>query len=98
MLLSFCLNLLNFHGDIVLPSLLSICHIFTMSNFQQTTLVIFLCYFFFQKTGFGIACKLSPIYMKYQCLVSGKNKKKNINLSSAALACRVVKVQLFKIA
>ena len=51
--------------------------------------------YFSQKTGFDISCKLSPIKticMKCQILFSGKNKK-NINLSSAELAKRVVKVK-----
>ena len=48
--------------------------------------------YFSQKTGFDISCKLSPletICMKCQMLFSGKNKK-NISLSSAELAQRVV--------
>ena len=49
-----------------------------------------------QKTGFDISCKLSPmetICMKYQSLFSGKN----INLSSAELANRVVMVNHWRI-
>ena len=51
--------------------------------------------YFFQKTGFDISCKLSPmetICMKSQFLFSVKNKE-NINLLSAELAQRVEKLK-----
>ena len=51
--------------------------------------------YFSQKTGFGISCKVSPLEtlcMICQIMFSEKNKK-NINLSSAELAQRVVKVK-----
>ena len=51
--------------------------------------------YFSQKTGFDISCKLSlieTICMKYQILFYGENKKNIINLSSAELAQRVIKV------
>ena len=51
--------------------------------------------YFSQKTTFDISCKLSTvktICMKCQILFSWKNKK-NINLSSAKLDQRVVKVK-----
>ena len=63
-------------------------------NFSRGHTEIFFSYFS-QKTGFDISCKLSPmkiIYMKCQVLFSGKNKQNNINLSSAGLTQRVVKV------
>ena len=53
--------------------------------------------YFFQKTGYDISCKLSPmeaICMKRQILFSGKNKKNIISLSSAENAQRVVKVNI----
>ena len=53
--------------------------------------------YFSQKTGFDISCKLSPletICMKCQILFSRKNKKTIINLLSAELAQRVVKVNM----
>ena len=49
-----------------------------------------------QKTGFDISCKvflMATIGMKYLILFSGNNKK-NINLLSAELAQRVVKVEM----
>ena len=49
--------------------------------------------YFYQKTGFDISCKLSPletICMKCQILFAWKNI---INLSSAELAQRVVKIK-----
>ena len=52
-------------------------------------------FYFSQKTGYDISCKLSPketICMKCQILFFGKNKKKIINLSSAENVQRVVKV------
>ena len=55
--------------------------------------------FFFQKTGFDISCKLSPvetICMKCQILFSRKIKKKKknvINLSPAEFAQIEVKVK-----
>ena len=58
--------------------------------FQQTTFWDI----FHQKTGFDISCKLFPmetIGMKCQTLLS--LRKRNINLSSAELAKRVVKVK-----
>ena len=51
----------------------------------------------FQKSEYDVSCKLSPmetICMKCQIMFSGKNKKNIINLSSAELAQRVVKVKL----
>ena len=53
--------------------------------------------YFYQKTGFDISCKLSPvetICMKCQSLFSEKDKKNVINLSSAESAQRVVKVKM----
>ena len=55
----------------------------------------FLFFFFFEKIGFDTSCKLSPketICMKCQNQSSWKNKK-NINLLSAELAQRMVKVK-----
>ena len=52
--------------------------------------------YFPQKTGFDISCKLSPVEtvcMKHQILISGKNRK-NINLLSAELAQREIKVKI----
>ena len=49
--------------------------------------------YFFQKTGFDILGKFSPletICMKSQNLFSGKNKENVVNLSSAELAQRMV--------
>ena len=46
------------------------------------------------KIGFNISCKMFPweiVCMKYHSLFSGKNKKKNINLSYAEFAMRVEK-------
>ena len=57
--------------------------------------IFFLFLFFFQKTGFDISCKLSPletICMKYQSLFSRKNMKNIFTLSSAEIAQKVVKV------
>ena len=57
-------------------------------------------FFFFWKTGFDISCKLFPletICMKYQNLFSGKSMKNLINVSSAELAKRVVKVKVYKV-
>ena len=56
-------------------------------------------FYFFQKTGSDISCKLSPvetICMKCQNLFSGENKKNIIYLSSAELAQRVETVKLWK--
>ena len=57
---------------------------------------IFKYFFYFtQKTGFAISCKLSPletVCMKCQILFCGKNKENIANLLSAELAQRVVKV------
>ena len=53
--------------------------------------------YFSWKIGFDISCKLSPketICMKCQILFSGKNKKHIINLSFAAFAQGVVKLNL----
>ena len=50
---------------------------------------------FSQKTGFDISCKL--IYKTCQPLFSGKNKKPIINVSSAELAQRVVKVNVYQV-
>ena len=64
--------------------------IFTRRHFEIFFFLIL------QKTGFDISCKLSPmkiICMQCQILFSGKNKKNIINLSSAELAQRVVKVK-----
>ena len=50
--------------------------------------------YFYQKTGFDISCKLSPmetICRQCQSLTSGKNKKNAISMSSVELAKRVVK-------
>ena len=64
-------------------------------NFSRCHFEFF--FFFSQKTGFDISCQLSPVEtigMKCQNLFSGKNeKKKNISLSSAGLAQRVVEVK-----
>ena len=54
-------------------------------------------YFFFQKTGFDISCKLSPletICMECQILFPEKNKKNIINFLSANFAQRAVKFKL----
>ena len=53
--------------------------------------------FFFLETKFDISCKLSSvkkICMKCQILFPGKNKKTVIDVSSAELVQRVVKVEL----
>ena len=57
-----------------------------------TTALVKYCSYFSQKTGFDISCKLSPICMNCQILISGKNKK-NINFTSAELGWRVVMVK-----
>ena len=52
---------------------------------------------FFQKTGFDISCKLSPletICMECQILFAGKNKKNIINFLFANFAQRAVKVEV----
>ena len=52
--------------------------------------------FYSQKKCFDISCKLSPeetICLKCQSLFSGEIKKNIVNLSSAELAQRVVKVK-----
>ena len=57
--------------------------------------------YFSQKIDFDISCKLSlkeTICMKYQSLLSGKNKKNIISLSSAELAHRLIKVKEHEIA
>ena len=60
----------------------------------------FVCFFYFcQKIGFGMSCKLSAwetIYMKCQALFSGENEKNTISRSSAELAQRMVKVNCLK--
>ena len=64
-----------------------------LGKIKQTTSKYF-SFFFSQKTGFDISCKLSPletICMIYQILFSWKTKKNNINLLSAELAQRVTK-------
>ena len=64
-------------------------------NFSRRHTEIFFL-FFWQLTGFVISCKLSPmepICMKCQILFSAKNKKNNVNLSSAEYTCRVVNVK-----
>ena len=53
--------------------------------------------YFSQKTGFGISWKLSmleTVCMKYQNLFSRKHKKNIINLLSAELAQRAIKVRV----
>ena len=80
-----------------------------MANFQLSILgkiflflagifwEIFFFLFFMQETEVDISCKLSPletICIKCQILFSGKNKKNVINLLSAELAQRMVKVKL----
>ena len=53
---------------------------------------------FYQKTGFDISCKLSPmetICMKCTIPISGKNKKNIIKLLSAELAQRVAQVKSY---
>ena len=50
---------------------------------------------FFPKVGFDILCKLSPyetICMKFQSLLSGKNKNNVTNLSSPGFPQRVIKI------
>ena len=57
-------------------------------NLSRQHFKIFLSYFS-QKTGFDTSCKLSPqeiVYMKCHILISVKNKKNIINLSSAEFA------------
>ena len=54
-------------------------------------------FYFSQKKGFHISCKLSPmetICMKCQNLFSGKNKKTIISLSSAEFVHSIVGVKL----
>ena len=56
-------------------------------------------FYFPQKTGFDISCKSSPmdtICTKCQIPFSGKNKKNIVNLLSAELAQRVIKVKDFE--
>ena len=51
---------------------------------------------FWEKTGFDISCKLSPVKimcMECQILLSGKKKKNIFSLSSAEFAQRVVMVK-----
>ena len=63
-------------------------------KFQQTT-IRNIFFYLSHKTIFDISCNLSPvetICMKYQILFCGKNMKNIINLSSADLALRLVKV------
>ena len=55
-------------------------------------------YFFPQKIGFDISCKLSPkqkICKKSLSLFSGENKNNMINLSFAELAQKGVKVNAY---
>ena len=52
--------------------------------------------YIYQKTGFDISCKLSPpetICLKCLTCFLRKNKKSIINLSSAEVAHRVVKIK-----
>ena len=56
-----------------------------------------ICFFFSQKIGFDISCKLSPketVCMECQSLFSGKNKKTIINLPSE-FAHRLVNVKYY---
>ena len=58
--------------------------------------IFFFIFYFSQKTDFELSCKLSPmeeVCMKCQILFSGK-KKTYINLSSAELVQRVIKVKI----
>ena len=51
---------------------------------------------FSQKTDFDVSCQLPPgetVCVKCQILCSGKNKKNIVNMSSAELANRVLKVK-----
>ena len=64
-------------------------------NFNRQHFELFPLYFF-QKTCFGISCKLSSIEticITCKILFSGKSKKNVISLSSTELAYRVVKVK-----
>ena len=57
---------------------------------------VYIFFYFSQKTGFDISCKLSPmetICMKCLILFSGKNQKNITKLSSVEFAQRVVKVK-----
>ena len=74
------------------------CVVYSLSDWIKISADDNLKYFsyFSQETGFDISCKLSlmeTICIKCQILFSGKNKKNFINLSSAELAQRVVKVK-----
>ena len=67
----------------------------TLGKFSADDIFKYFSYFS-QKTGYDISCKLSPketICMKCHILVSGKNKKNIISLSSAENAQRVVMVK-----
>ena len=71
----------------------------TRKIFNRRHTEIFFFFLVFQKTGFCIPCKLSPVdtniettCMKCQILFSGKNMINITNLSSAELAWGVVKV------
>ena len=50
--------------------------------------------FLLQKIGFNITCKLETVCIKCQILISGKNKKNIVSLSTADYALKVVKVEL----
>ena len=66
----------------------SLCKKFSRWHFEM--------FYFFQKKGIGISCRLSAletICMKYQILFSTKNKKNIINLLPVEYAQRVVKVK-----
>ena len=67
------------------------CLVSALGKFSADAILIY--FYFSQKTGFDILCKLSPletICMKCHILFPGKNI---INLSSTELAQRVVMVK-----
>ena len=66
-------------------------------KFSRQHSEIFFLVFFFQKIGFDILCKLSPmatICMKCPILFSGKNKKNFVNLLPADCAQGELMVKL----
>ena len=64
--------LITYQFDSLCGCILAI-NLYHPRQIQQTTNWCYYLYFS-QKIGFGISCRLSPIYMKCQILFSGKNK------------------------